>query len=85
MPSPTQTTSSLPTGTETYPGGLEGDDFPPIGEDRPSFPTGPGLAAAPTSAETQGPGMQILGLLFAAGLIAFLLIRARVRRWMIGI
>ena len=75
----------FPTDFPTYPGDLEGSDFPPIGEERPTFPTGPGLAAAPTSAETQGPGLQILGLLFAAGLIAFLLIRARVRRWMIGI
>lgn len=69
-----------PTNFPGYP-----TDLPTFGEDRPSFPTSPGLAASPSDSVPQGQGMQILGLLFLASLIAFLLVRARVRRWMIGI
>lgn len=69
-------------------------DFPPqsegqypteFGEQRPPFPTAPGLSAAPVSSGEQGQGLQIVSLLILAASIAFLLVRARVRRWMIGI
>lgn len=86
-PQPTQTVAlptDFPTKPWDYPTMPEGLGYP-TGEDRPTFPTGPGLAAAPSESRPQGSGFQIFTLLVAAGGIAFMLIRARVRRWMIGI
>lgn len=85
QPSPSASTPfTFPTTQPTYPTEFP-TEFPLPGEERPVLPTAPGLAAAPASGPEQGAGMQILTLLVLAGGIAFLLIRARVRRWMIGI
>lgn len=95
---PTQQPTAAPTGPQgqtppplppmpsdyptTYPTFSEP---PPYGsEERPPFDTNP-VASAPSTAPEQGAGLQVLTLLFAAGTLAVLLVRARVRRWMIGI
>jgi hypothetical protein len=85
-PPPTRP-AGYPTLPEGYPTTFPEGYPTTVGEPRPTFtqPTGPGLAAAPMDSSDRTPALRIFTLLFGAALIAFLLVRARVRRWMIGI
>ena len=89
---------SVPPGTSLPPyepadGGVWEDDIDfeefGRGEDRSGIPgydpSASGLAAAPSDGASASPALRIFVVLAGAAGLAFLLVRARVRRWMIGI